>query len=274
MWRLRTRRGGVVATVVVVLGLGCLGLGAGAASGKFTGSEVVTGNLILRANGGVVPSSLPRSKAAPIALRGQIDLSTKDGSVPPPLQSVTLELDRDGRLTTAGLPVCPPARIENAGVAAARRLCRGAIVGSGHVSAVVRFPNSKAYTGGSPVTFFNGPRVGGMPSVVIHAVEPTYPRPRPIVIPVPIERIHRGLYGYRVTIAIPEIAEGDGALLGVSFDLHRLFKSHGRPASYVSASCGRGYLTARGALVFGGEGLSIVGPISKPCTVVSTRRTP
>lgn len=259
----RTRPAGIV----LAAALAASTLAAGTAWGEFNGAEVVTGNLILRADGGVVPSALPRSKAAPIALRGRIDLSTKDGSVPPPLRSVTLELDRDGRLATAGLPVCPPARIENAGVAAARRLCKGAIVGTGRVTAVIAFPGEKAYTGGSPLTFFNGPKLDGGPSVVIHAVEPTYPRPATILIPVPIERIHRGLYGYRVKIAIPEIAEGRGSLLGVTFDLHRLFESHGRPASYISASCRRGYLTARGALLFGGEGLQIVGPISKPCTV-------
>lgn len=132
---------------------------------------------------------------------------------------------------------------------------------------MVDFPNGRAYTGGSPLTIFNGPRVGGDPSVVIHAVEPTYPRPRTYVISVPIERIHRGLYGYRAAIQIPEIAEGGGSLLDVRFTLHRLYRLHGRSASYVSARCGRGYLTARGTLIFGGEAPSIIGPISKACRV-------
>lgn len=56
----RTRRIGIAVTVL----LATLALGTAAAWGRFEGSEVVTGNLILKANGAVVPNSLPRGRAA------------------------------------------------------------------------------------------------------------------------------------------------------------------------------------------------------------------
>ena len=57
--------------------------------------------------------------------------------LPPALQHVKLDFDRDGLLTTAGLAVCPPSRIEGATPKQARQRCRSAIVGTGHVGAAV-----------------------------------------------------------------------------------------------------------------------------------------
>src|SRR3954454_21273180 len=86
----------------------CCVLFAGAANAAL----VKVGNLVLTADGGFTPRILPRSAYAPIDFKGRADLKAVDGSVPSPLQQLVLDFDRDGRLSTAGLPVCQPASLD------------------------------------------------------------------------------------------------------------------------------------------------------------------
>ncbi len=250
-----------LAWVLCVLAV-LVALSAGAAYGD----EVVVGNLILTAEGSVVPSTLPKHAFAPIALHGNLGISTKDSSVPPALHSAVVEFDRDGHLETRGLPVCPPARIEQATPAVARSRCKGAIVATGTVSAVIAYPGIPAYSGSSPLTVFNGPPQGGEATVLIHAQVPTFPIPTTDVVLVPIEKISNGRFGYRLSGEIPPIAEGHGSLTKVNFTIHRLYKYRGRTLSYTSARCGDGILDARGSLSFA-DGIVISGTIYKPCNV-------
>jgi hypothetical protein len=223
---------------------------AALSAGAAYGDQVVVGNLILNVEGSVTPSILPRSSFAPVGLQGNLGISTKDSSVPPALHSAVVEFDRNGHLETRGLPVCPPARIEQATPALARSRCKGAIVATGTVSAVIAYPGIPAYSGSSPLTVFNGPPQGGEATVLIHAQVPTFPVPTTDVVLVPIEKISNGRFGYRLSGEIPPIAEGHGSLTKVNFTIHRLYKYRGRTHSYTSARCGDGILEARGSLSF------------------------
>jgi hypothetical protein len=229
------------------------------------GDEVVVGNLVLRVVGMVNPDTLPKHSFAPVELQGKLDISTKDASVPPALHSAVVEFDRDGHLETRGLPVCPPARIEQTTPEVARSRCRGAIVATGTVTAVIAYPGDPAYSGSSPLTVFNGPPTGGEPTVIFHAQVPTYPVPTTDVVVVPIERIAHGPYAYRLSGEIPPIAEGHGSLIAGTITIHRLYKQGGRTLSYTSARCAKGFLEAHGSLTFIG-GAVIAGSIFYPCT--------
>jgi hypothetical protein len=240
-------------------------LGALSAAGAY-GDRVILGSLILNVEGSVTPNVLPRSTFAPVGLQGNLGISTKDSSVPPPLRSAVVEFDRDGHLETRGLPVCPPGRIEQTSPAVARRKCKGAIVATGTVGAVIAYPGIPAYSGTSPLTVFNGPPLHGEATAVVHAQVPTFPVPTTYVVLVPIERIAKGSFGYRLSGEVPPIAEGHGSLIRASVTIHRLYKHMGRTVSYTSARCGHGSLEARGSLSFA-DGTVISGTIAVPCTV-------
>jgi hypothetical protein len=237
----------------------CCVLFAGAANAAL----VKVGNLVLTADGGFKPSTLPRSTYAPINFDGEANLRAVDGSVPPPLQQLVLEFDRDGRLSTGGLPVCQPSSLEEATTQEARSRCPGAIVGTGHASVAISGEGQPLVVS-SPLTFFNGPRLAGKPTVIMHA-RITVPAVQSFVITIPIEK-RGGPYRYRATIDLPPIAGGHGSLTHLDASIGKRYRSGGKERSYVSARCADGIFSTRGRFTFA-EGTIIDGSIEKACTV-------
>lgn len=240
-----------------------LALGAGLLVGAADAATVRVGTLVLHADGGFRPQALPQRSFAPIRFQGYGDVKTTDGSVPPALQHVKIEFDRDGRLTTAGLPVCRPASIEATTVAQARRSCRGAIVGRGHVGATLSLAGLRLGVR-SPLTLFNGPRRNGNPTVVAHA-QTAVPIFESYVVVVPIER-RQGAYRYRSSFDIPKIAGGAGALTHVDAKIGRRYRAGGARRSYVSARCSDYVLQTKGSFTFA-DGTVIYGSAFKTCRI-------
>ncbi len=237
----------------------CCVLLAGAANAAL----VRTGNLVLTADGGFKPSALPRSSYAPISFDGEANLRAVDGSVPPPLQQLILDFDRDGRLSTAGLPVCPPAALEGATSREARNRCPRAIVGHGRASVAID-SGGRPILAGSPLTFFNGPRLAGKPTVIMQA-RITVPAVQTFVVTIPIEK-RPGRYRYRATVDVPPIAGGRGALTHLSASIGKRYRFGGKERSYVSARCGDGIFSTHGRFTFA-DGTIIDGSVEKACTV-------
>lgn len=227
-------------------------------------AKVRVGTLVLTADGGFQPRALPRRAYAPIRFQGHANIRTTHGGPPPALRRVRLDFDRDGRLTTAGLPVCGAARIEGTTPKVARRRCRGAIVGTGQVRATISLPGRAPVGVRSPLTLFNGPRQGGNPTVLAHA-RTVFPAPQTHVVVVPIER-RRGSLRYRATFDVPEIADGFGALTHASVKVGKRYRFRGAKRSYVSARCADGILETHGLLSFA-DGTIISGTVFKPCNV-------
>lgn len=238
----------------------------GAVAGTAGAATVRIGNLVLRADGGFTPQLLPRRTYAPIEFHGHAEIKTTDGSAPPHLRRIRLDFDRDGLLTTAGLPVCPPNRIEGATPQRARRVCGEALVGTGHVGATVGLPGGGPRVNvRSPLSLFNGPRRGGNPTVIAHA-RTTVPLPETYVIVIPIEQ-RRGAFRYRATIDLPEIAGGFGALIHVDAKIGRRYQAGGAERSYVSARCSDGILQTFGLAYFD-DGTVVSGSIFRGCTAL------
>lgn len=231
-------------------------------AGSANAATVRVGTLVLHADGGFEPRALPRHAYAPIDFQGYGDISTTDDSVPPALQHVKVDFDRDGRLTTAGLGVCPPARIEGATPEEARHRCGGAIVGSGHLDATVPLPILGRIELRSPLTLFNGPPRDGNPTVVAHAQAP-FPISETYVVVIPIERRH-GIYRYRASFDVPPIAGGLGALTHIDAKIGRRYRVGGRERSYVSARCADGILQTKGYFSFA-DGTVVYGSVFKVC---------
>jgi hypothetical protein len=228
-----------------------------------SGAVVKVGPLILRANGGFSPTSLPRKAFAPIEFNGRAEVERKGGGVPPALEHAVLEFDRDGRLSTAGLPQCPAERIADATPEKARTLCKGAIVGEGHVEGLVAVPGRGAVPTKSLLTLFNGPRLAGNPTVVLHA-QFTSPVLQTFAIVVPIEKVQGGSFGYRATLDVPPVVGGIGALTHIDFKIGRRYSSGGVKRSYVSARCRDGVFETHGAFTFA-DGTVIEGTVYEFC---------
>jgi hypothetical protein len=238
----------------------CCVLFAGAANAAL----VKVGDLVLTADGGFTPNSLPRSTYSPIEFKGHADLKAVGGGVPPALQQLILDFDRDGRLTTAGLPVCQPASLREATPAEARNRCPNAIVGTGHASAMISREGQSPLLASSPLTFFNGPRLDGKPTVIMHA-RISVPAVQNFVITIPIEK-RPGRFRYRATVDLPPIAAGHGSLIHIDASIGKRYRFGGVERSYITARCGDGIFRTHGRFTFA-EGTIIDGSVEKACTV-------
>ncbi len=218
-------------------------------------------SIVLHAGGGFEPRLLPRHRFAPIGFQGHLDLAAKGGGQPVALEQAVVAFDRDGRLSAGGLPTCPPERVASASPAEARRLCAGAVVGSGRVRARIAL-GSGTVDVGSPLTIFNGPPEGGHRTVVVHA-QTTVPATQTFAIVVPIER-RPGQFRYWATLDVPPIAGGLGAITHIDVDVGRRFEVGGQPRSYVSARCSDGILQTHGRFSFA-DGTIVDGAVEKFC---------
>ena len=229
--------------------------------GSASGALVEVENLVLRADGGFQPQALPRHRFAPIDFQGHVDLSAKGGGKPSPLRQALIDFDRDGRLSVAGLPTCAPDAIDEATTEEARRICKGAIVGTGHVEALVSL-SSGDVRARSELTIFNGPRAGGLPTAVLHA-RTTVPATQTYAIVVPIEQ-RRGDFRYRVRLDVPPIAGGLGSLTHIDVKIGRRYRAGGKQRSYASARCSDNILQTHGRFSFE-DGTVIDGLVEKYC---------
>lgn len=259
MPRARLRRSALVAVVLAALVV------AAGASGR--GALVEVNNLVLRADGAFEPRKLPKREFTAIEFEGHASVASKDGTRPVPLRQLVVDFDRDGRLSFSGLPACAPERVAAATVEQARRACKSAIVGKGRVAALVSLPDGLVETS-SPLTVFNGPRLEGRPSAVLHA-HFTVPGTQTFAIPVPIERV-RGQFRYRVTIDLPPLAAGRGSLSRIEVEIGRRYRFEGKQRSYVSARCSDNLLRTRGRFSFE-DGTVIDGAVNKFCYSLPAR---
>ena len=172
--------------------------------------------------------------------------------MPPALQQAVVDFDRDGRMSTAGLPSCSPDQVANASPEVARQTCAAAIVGTGHIEAIVALAGRPPETAGSLLTLFNGPPQDGHATVVAHA-QITNPVVRTFAILIPVER-RRGRFRYRATFDVPPIVPpglGSGALTHVDVKVGRRYRAAGKRRSYISARCSDNVLETHGRFTFG-----------------------
>lgn len=223
------------------------------------------GDLVVDAEGGFTPTALPKHEDAPIVLYGSGKATTVSGELPPIVETLTIEFDRHGHLETNGLEVCTAPKLQATTVPAARRACPNAIVGEGAGSAIVKFPEQAPIPISSPITLFNGPKKHGDDTLLAHAYT-TVPVPTTFIVPVVIEKIHHGVYGYRTKARIPKIAGGAGHPISGHLRVVRKWTYKGQKHSYVNARCETGRLQARVQVSFQ-DGTYLAGTFLKPCTV-------
>jgi hypothetical protein len=259
----RLRRVLLLASTIAALGL--LAVGAANAVRAVEKVRLVVGDLVIVGQGGFKPETLPKFHDAPIKIYGGGKLSTKSGDIPPILERFTFELDKHGHADTTGLEVCTAAKLQATDVPAARRACPHAIVGEGYAHAIVKFPEQGPIPASSAVTVFNGPKKNGFDTVLGHAYT-TIPVATTFIVPVVIEKIHKGVYGYRTKVKIPKIAGGYGHLVSGRLKIEKKWTFKGKKHSYVNARCETGRLQARAEFAFD-DGTLLKGSFLRPCKV-------
>jgi hypothetical protein len=225
-----------VAAVVSVLVL------MGAASAYAIRIQV--GNIVVVADGGFSPTTLPKDRLAPIEAHGYGEVKTADGSLPPILQKLTFWFDKNGEVETRGLPVCPMRKLVAITPTGARKNCPDAIVGTGFARAVVNFPEQAPIPASSPLTLFNAPPQNGKPALYVHAYT-TVGGPAAVIIPVEIQRTRNGRYGLKTVADIPKIVNGYGTPLYGRLKVDKKWTYKGKRLSFANASCPDGRLQAK-----------------------------
>ena len=205
----------------------CLGIAAQAELNR-------KGNLIVSFQGEITPSQLPRAQPSPVQVRVAGNVKTQNGMRLPQLRRIAVAINRSGRLYDKGLPTCNVASIQPATEEVAKKRCADSIVGSGHVTLVVRLPSQSDYVSRNNLLAFNGPHQGGKKLILaqIYSKNP----PGAIVLTFTVKR-SKGLYGNVIETTLPNYARGWAYLTQFDMTLGRTYTHAGKTRSYVSASC-------------------------------------
>jgi hypothetical protein len=147
--------------------------------------------------------------------------------------------------------------------ATARKVCASSIIGEGHGTALIAFPEQRPFKAGSPITIFNAAPHNGNPTVLAHAYL-SVPAPTTYIVPVEIQKVHAGPFGFRTEATIPKIAGGAGIPLEGRLTIGKRWTFKGQKLSYANASCPSGKLQAKVETEFT-EGTKLNGIIVKHC---------
>ncbi len=193
------------------------------------------GNLIVTFNSDLHPTRLPRQTPAPVAVRVAGDVRLAEGSDQlPQLRTITVAINRQGRLFDRGLPICEVKTIEPATEASARRVCGGAIVGSGHVVLQTHIPTQPPFEVRTKLLAFNGPRKNGHKLILAQAYART--PPGAFILTFRVSH-HGGLFGTVMSTTLPPGAQKWAYLTHFDMTLHRVYSYRGQRRSYISAAC-------------------------------------
>jgi len=230
------------------------------------------GDLVAAFVGAMGPSELPRSTRVPVAVRvaGDIRSASGDDESLPQLRTIRVAINRQGRLFDRGLPVCEVSSIQPATERSAKRVCGGAIVGTGHVTVQARLPTQRIFSVEAKLLVFNGPRRDGRKLILAQA----YARNPPGAFVLPfVVREGKGVFGTTMTTTLPKSARAWAYLTHFDMTLHRTYRYRGVRRSYISAACSAPsgfdsavFPFARATYVFD-SGQHLKTAIARRCTV-------
>lgn len=192
------------------------------------------GNLFIRFDGGITPKALPRDVLAPISVHIEGTVKVPPGETPPALRRIRIALNRAGKLSTQGLPICSRRAIAVGNSAEALSACGDALVGSGGIVGTTTVENQSPTTVRGDLLFFNSV-VDGRPAILAHLFQ-TAPLPATRII---VFEIHHepGTFGTVITAEITPEIERNGYLKSIFLQLERNYVFRGRQRAYLSAAC-------------------------------------
>lgn len=213
--------------------LALLLIATGALAAGAAAEVVQSGDVRVAFHAEFAPHALPRERAAPISVEVEGKISTTDGSQPPPLKRLRLELTSAGKIDTEGLPSCRSAQLQTTSSELALQRCGRAKVGFGRFQARLGFTGKPTLVDGRALVF-NGP-VDGRPGMLIHIY---ISRPVKLTLVIPLKIGHQsGRFGTVLTTRVPKLAGGLGSITELQLHLGRHYSYRGERRSYLSAAC-------------------------------------
>jgi hypothetical protein len=212
------------------------------------------------------PTKLGKKTATPVTL----SVTTKTGTVseplgkPVPVTQAIIDFDKGASVFAKGYPTCAASELENVPTEIALEKCKKAQIGGG--AATVLLPSSKGVTvENTTVTAFNGVPQGGNPVVLLH-VYGAEPIQTTQVLTGVVTKYGKEGYGPRLTVAVPLIAGGTGALTDFQVAVCKKFSYKGQQRSYVSSTCSNSKkLKGRAQFIYkDGQSLTVEG--TQKCT--------
>jgi hypothetical protein len=203
--------------------------------GALADAEVIQkGDVRVVVSGELSPQRLPRHGAAPItaSVGGQIE-PLGDSSAPT-LKTLRIDLNRNGRIDSKGLPVCSYGAIQPASTQRALQGCRSSLVGRGTFSAEIALPGQDPYPAKGTLLAFNGRRHGK--PVLYGQIYSPRPFATSFVIVFAIKKAG-GAFGTTLLASLPPALRSWGNLTGIELRLSRSYTSGGKHRSYISAGC-------------------------------------
>ncbi len=232
---------------------------------------VQQGNLRIGFDAAFAPHALPRERAVPVRVSLDGTVATADGSRPPELKHISIALNRYGRLTTRGLPVCSPGALQSVSPETALRRCRPALVGHGHFGADLSLSGEKPVRINGKVLGFDS-TLHGRTAVAVY-IGADSPVQASVVLMFKIAHPRQGRFGTVLSTRIPEIAGTLGYVTDVSLSFGRTYSYRGRRLSFLSASCaapsgfpGAIFSFARGSFGFA-NGQRLASTVVRDCRV-------
>lgn len=224
MKRVRKAKGALLGVALLVFSLASLAQ-----------AEVVqSGHVRVSFGGDLTPQALPRQGSAPVRVAVDAKIGSTDSGTPPQLRRIAIAINRYGRFTPQGLPICTLREIQPSTTANALKACRGSLVGEGQFSAKVLLSQQAPFPANGKVYAFYG-RLEGEPAIFAH-VYGTDPVPTSFTLPFKIKPT-KGTFGNVLDADLPEVTGNSGYITGLSLNLGRNFSYRGQKRSFLSASC-------------------------------------
>lgn len=219
--------------LAVVLAFLVSALGAAIANAE-TETQIV-GNVEMTTSAKLAPKRLPRDGRAPVAVSLGWKVATTDGTTPPTLKKLRIEINRNGILDPTGLPICPYDKIQPASTQRALKNCKSSLVGKGSFSALVGLEGQESYIAKGEMVVFNSEK-GGKP-VLFGQIYSAYPFANSFVIVFKVSKEKKGEYGTVLDATLPASLRAWGNLTEINMRLSRKYGYNGEKRSFLSANC-------------------------------------
>jgi hypothetical protein len=211
------------------------------------------------------PKKLGKKTATPVTLDVLLTTgSTTDPSGKPvPAVEAVLDFDKNATIFAKGYPTCEAPKLEAVSTEVGLEACKKAQIGGGE--ATVLLPAAKGVqTEKTIVTAYNGVPQGGNPVVLLQVYGEAPVQTTQVLTGVVTQYGKEG-YGPRLSVNVPLLAGGSGALTEFHATIFKTFTYKGQKRSYVSAKCPKSKkLKARAKLIYR-DGQSLTPEVTQSC---------